>query len=202
MPVNLERKQSNGADTFSNVCRSPCDTYVPADGEYQIEGVEEPRATAGPAPDVRPSDSFSLQQDRGRDAITVDPRSKNAFTAGIVLTSLGGAAIQIAAAWAFIAGFEGLPGCILGEESMDASSSSCGGGDMSGPILTAVGGVAALVGGIVLIVIHSRTRVSQSGQAPGGPESPPPPTGTWPDESPEARAMPHPMGAPLLRIAF
>jgi len=60
-PVTLARRPA-GATRFENVCVSPCDEAVPADGEYQIVGS-----------DLNPSKPFLLDTSKGKVVLSVSP---------------------------------------------------------------------------------------------------------------------------------
>jgi hypothetical protein len=177
-PVSLQHKDEDD-DSYRNVCKSPCDAEVVAGGQYRI---------AAPSSDVRTSGDFSLPKEATRDTVTVDPRSNSGFIAGIVLTSAGGVALGVAYFWTVGTAFSALDG---------------GGANLTGPVMTAVGGVAAIAGGVVMIVFNARTRVSQrSGVDSVAADSPSLRVGAWREALPEERALTRAFGAPLLRVAF
>jgi hypothetical protein len=189
-PVNLQRKGDDKRHPFYSICTSPCDTDVPADGEYRIGGDGAPDTSPDGSIgsfDVRPSHRFSLPRGLRHDTIVVEPRSQAAFSGGIALTVLGGLALGVAALWAVAAAFG----------SFDEGTPS-----MTGPVVMAAGGGAAVVGGVILIVLNRSTHSLQLGDPTSRLDLPWRHAGTSREEPLGQRAMASPPGAPLFRIVF
>ena len=178
---------------WDDVCSAPCDQLLPLRYTYRIAG-------AG----LRNSGPFGLSVQKGeRETLNVDEGSKAGFVLGIVGASVGSFAATI-----------GLLVVLLNAivESADAISSTPndGNGEAVGWTITGVG-VAALVGGIVLMVTNARTGRSQTPAAVPRAAAPIalgpwrlPATGTFGIRH-EARGetlAPPTLSAPLFSVAF
>jgi hypothetical protein len=189
--VDLERRSAD-RPSFERVCTAPCDAYLPAQGDYQIGAHQSVYNGHRTGSDVRSSSQFSLEGLR-RAELTVEPTSENAFVGGIALVVGGSLTVVASGIYAMAVGF---------------SEASCGvcrpEHDWTGPAVTLSAGLAAIVGGVVMIVLNGRSRVYANGRtiesafhlaAPG-----------W-SRSAEAGVdsrwyAPAAMTAPLLRVAF
>src|ERR1700690_602931 len=178
-PVELQGESGEKRNPFSTICVSPCDTGVPAVGQYRISGDA-----------TRPSRRFALPEGADHDTIVVRPASSLAFGAGIVLTAVGFAAAALGSLGFLFSGFDDNP---------DGANNQAG---RNAAIGLMVGGGAVAGGGVALIVLNARTKVSQTGNPPAGIADPPPRPITWRGEWPEQRLSPPMMGVQLVQGVF
>jgi hypothetical protein len=154
-PVDLGYRASEH-DEFAPLCTSPCDTAVPLAGTYRILPVTTgdvwgPQFHTG---SLRPSDDFSLHGDTPKRIIAVHPATHAAFAGGVALLIGGGAAFGLGFLWLLAAG--------LGD-SPDPPTT-----DTAWPVVIAITGGVALVGGLALVIRNHRSGVKVT----GNPETP------------------------------
>jgi hypothetical protein len=127
---------------WETVCSAPCDRTLPSAFSYRIAG-----------DGIRNSRVFSLHAESGdRENLTIDESSSSAFVVGIVVASLGGAAI-------FVGSFVVVIGSIqTGLESVSGSPENHGTETLGLGIMAL--GLAAIMGGVVAIVSSARTGVA------------------------------------------
>ena len=178
-PVELQGATGEKRRPFYTICVSPCDTVVPALGQYRLSGDL-----------TRPSRRFALPEGADQDTIVVRPASSLAFGAGIVLTVVGAAAVALGVLGLFFSAFA---------ENPDGSNDQTG---RNAAIGLMVGGGAVVGGGAALIVLNSSTKVSQTGNRPAGIADPPPRPITWRGDRPEQRLSPAMMGVQIVQGAF
>ena len=153
-PVELQTHadpdQSEGFSGWRTVCFSPCDRDVPLGQTYRVVG-EGTRASHGFRLNAQPGQRLLLD---------VTPRSGGMFALGIVATVIGGVALPIGLLVL-------LAGAVENATTRDGGSTVAAGWTITGL------GVAGIVGGILLIVNNSKTKVDQeaftgtdSGRAP------------------------------------
>ena len=143
-PVELQGETDEKRRPFSTICVSPCDTVVPAVGQYRISG-----------DGIRPSRRFVLPEGAIHDTMVVSPKSSLAFGAGIVLTVVGAAALGLGALGLIFSRFD---------DSPDGSNDQTGRNVAIGLML---GGGAVAGGGAALIVLNASTKVFQTSDRPG-----------------------------------
>jgi hypothetical protein len=136
--VDLQRR-GDSHEQFETICTSPCDTPIPADGTYRISGDA-----------VRSSRHFVFGDDLRPRTIHVQPSSSTAFVGGILLSSAGLVALNVAALWVIATAFGDGPG----------PADNGGNGARIGIACTAGAGVVALVAGLVLTLSNKRSDVS------------------------------------------
>jgi hypothetical protein len=172
-PVDLERETGVRYQPFDVVCTSPCDTFVPAEGRYRVTSTS-----------MRTSRSFSLPRGVGKTTIRVTPSSSAAFFSGFVLIGVGAIAITVAAAATLADG--------LGDGPATQSNSAA-------PAVAGVGGLAAIVTGLVLVLANGRSTVALIGHdaAPDIPRPAPPGREATPREW-TVKAL----TVPILRVSF
>ncbi len=201
--VDLQRKRAvregeEEDEPFDTICTSPCDTYVPPEGRYRI-GHDPNSQPGGASNGIRASSEFSLPRGLDHNTLSVEPATRGGLAGGIVLTSLGGVALDVALIWAWANGF--------------ASLNDGGTADMTGPAVALLGGIGLITGGVTLIVrnVHSRVSLAQSGSALANPpgqariEAPwlHPDFGSAMSRDGLERALPRRgLGVPLVQIAF
>lgn len=185
--VALEARSGDRAWTF--VCGSPCDAPVPLAGEYRIAG-------SG----VRASSPFRIEAAPGaRVVINVAAASKAGFAGGVVLTSVGGAAIPI-----------GLLVWVVGSICNGGDGGPCAsnGAQTAGEVIL-VAGIAGVIGGIILIASNAHTRASQTfgdllPQPPSRPDTAWLRAPVWHDGAAGSSpvALPRPTTLPILSRSF
>ena len=130
------------------VCVAPCDKAVSSEFSYRIAG-----------DGIRNSRVFTLHAENGdREILTIDESSSSAFVAGIIVTSVGGAAIFVGAFVVAIGSIQ------TGLESLSGSQEDHG-TETAGLGIMAVG-LAAVIGGVVTIVSNARTGVTPGSVSP------------------------------------
>jgi hypothetical protein len=152
--VQLEQLKDG---TWSVVCTNPCDVSLSKDHDYRITG-------GG----VRRSKPFRLSGENGqRVLMTVDTASSGGFALGIVAISIGAPVTLIAGLiWLVASACDSVDGSSIRSGCADTARTSG---------ITALVGLAALVGGIVLMTKNGSTKVTQDlMQAPAPPPAPPP----------------------------
>ncbi len=196
--VTLELK-SRDTRAWQPVCNAPCNVPVPLDADYRVVG-EGMRSTS----------TFKLVDVPGRPVdVEVEPASKASFGGGIALLSVGGAAVVIGLTVALVGAVandtDGL-GCGIDNPDPSSCPSNSGNGLVTGGLVTAAVGAAALVGGIVLTVsnAHSSTRQAVASWLPPLPGRPQVAwTASPTDGAGEGRAvLPRFTGLPLLSHSF
>jgi hypothetical protein len=188
-PVVLQHKGAKADDDdFSDVCTSPCDTYLDPAGEYRI----------APSPSLRASASFSLRTDLPVDVVAVDPASQRTFHTGIGLTVVGGVLAGAATAWwvaSLVSSFQG----------------QWQGQDATGPEVFDIAGAAVALCGAFIIATSARTGASQGDLGDDGSgsvdeatisTSPSLREEAWREAPSEPRALARSVDIPLLRVAF
>ncbi len=178
-PVELQGATGEKRRPFYTICVSPCDTFVPALGQYRLSGDA-----------TRPSRRFTLLEGADHDTVVVRPASSLAFHAGIVLTVVGAAAAALGALGLAFSAFA---------ENPDGSNDQTG---RNAAIGLLVGGGAIAGGGAALIVLNASTKVSQTGNRPAGIADPPPRPITWRGDQPEQRLGPAMRGVQIVQGAF
>jgi hypothetical protein len=178
-PLDLQGESGEKRNPFYTICVSPCDTIVPAVGQYRVSGDA-----------IRPSRQFVLPQGADHDTIVVRPASSLAFGAGIVLSAVGLAAAALGTLGFLLSGFD---------DSPDGSNNQAG---RNAAIGLMVGGWAAAGGGVALIVLNASTKVSQTGNPPAGISDPPPRPITWRGDRPEQRQARSIMGVQIVQGVF
>lgn len=76
-PVNVEARPTP-SEPWRIVCGNACDTPLPTSAFYRVTGQG-----------IRTSNVFTLKPNGDRALVKVDTRPKGAFTAGVVLTTIG-----------------------------------------------------------------------------------------------------------------
>jgi hypothetical protein len=177
---------------WDNVCSAPCDQFVSARYTYRIGG-----------PGIRNSGPFGLTApDGSRETLTVDEASKPSFVLGIVGVSLGSVVMSVGLVVVL------LNAAVDATDSAFNSTPDNGNGEAIGWTVAGVG-LAALVGGIVLIATNARSGVQQA--PAGGSAARPAPlaSGTlppWRFPTHEARAdenlVPRATSVPIFSARF
>ena len=157
-PVDLGYRASK-QDEFAPICTAPCDIAVPAAGDYRILPATVgdtwgPQSSTG---SLRPSAEFSLHGDAPKQIIAVRPATPTGFAGGLALLIGGGAAAVLSSLWLLAQVFS---------DSPDDSS------DPTWPVVAAVAGGVAVVGGLVLVLRHVRTGVKVTGDPPTPADKP------------------------------
>jgi hypothetical protein len=142
-PVELQGESGEKRRPFYTICVSPCDTVVPAVGQYRVSGDA-----------TRPSRRFVLPEGVDHDTIVVRPASSLTFGLGIVLTAVGAAAAALGALGFVFSAFA---------ENPDGSNNQAG---RNAAIGIMIGGGAVAGGGVALIVLNASSKVSQTGDRP------------------------------------
>jgi hypothetical protein len=129
---------------WSLVCESPCDQEVPLAGTYRLDGKG-----------IRATRKFNLEGHPGeRMVITVDPTSNSTFVTGIVVGSVGVAAMGVGVLF-------------LSAAFMDSAvgNQNSATDDVRGGLACGVGGAAvAAVGTFILLEnLHSKVGVARDG---------------------------------------
>jgi hypothetical protein len=190
-PDAILQEDSSGDGHWTTVCAGACDALLPIGPTYRIDG-----------DGMRRSGSFQLQPPSGnRVTLDVAPGSSARFAWGIALLPIGAATI----AGGFFAWFAAALGSAGGSEAVGEPGPP---NYTPGTVLIVVGAVA-MVGGVILLIHDWGTDVRQTNVEPPKPLPPlpdppspdrPPPdlfTGGWRERSPEERALPAAMVAPL-----
>jgi hypothetical protein len=138
--VDLQRRTGEKYPPFEIVCTSPCDTLVPAEGDYRVTNDT-----------IRTSRRFRLPDGAGRTTIRVEPSSSIAFAGGIMLASLGVVAVGTGLLLAIAGGAGGTPanGTATNDSWRVPVAYTLG-----------VGGAVAVFGGLVLLISNRRTSVT------------------------------------------
>jgi len=129
---------------WAAVCVAPCDAPVPLGPEYRVAG-----------PGIRASSTFGLDAASGqRLALHVSTASKAAYAGGIALAAVGTAALLVGTLVLVFA---------PGGQQVDAEAAAGG--------ATAGAGLAAAIGGLVLVFSNKSSRATQvlAGLAPTAP---------------------------------
>jgi hypothetical protein len=164
-------------DDWQTVCSSPCDQSFPAHGTYRIAG-------SG----TRPSHSFTLSATHGRADLVVNPSSSGWFVGGIVMLSVGGAALLVGA-------FIGLIADLTSKVDTSGTSSQI---ESTGWTVAGVGAIG-LIAGIVAVASNSQSGVElhDAGTTPAAQH-----VATWRDASAFERVVPPAVAVPILNGSF
>jgi hypothetical protein len=140
--VSVDRTTRGHAE---HACDSPCDKWLPLDGDYRISGEGMPQ-----------SSNFTLRGNSGdRVTVHVEPGSKGPAAAGWVLFGVGTAGVVVGLTLL-------LTGWILDTADKAGNTDSRINGDLkSGGAASAIGGLVLVVGGIVLVSMNKRTTTDQ-----------------------------------------
>jgi hypothetical protein len=179
---------------WSRVCTAPCDAELPLGREYRLAG-----------PDIRNSRPFGLMANPGQHVVLrVSGGSRGAFAGGIVLSSVGAAAIGVGLV---VLLFGAIGTCTGTDEFGDCTATQSNTGlETAGAIIT-LAGVGLVIGGIILTVSNARSHetqlVSELFRAP----PPRPETAwlrapVWHDTAKDPAASPKPFGLPLFTQRF
>ncbi len=193
-PVDLGYRASDHGE-FAPICTSPCDTDVPSAGTYRILPVTRgdiwgPQSHEG---SLRPSAEFPLRHDAPRQIIAVRPATQPGLTGGIALLIGGGAAAALGFFWLLAAEFNDIP---------DATTS-----DTDLALVAAIAGGVAVIGGLVLVIVHRRSGVQVTADPPmpsGRPQFFGAPSPMRTEGSSHANVASAPAAAtfPLFQVAF
>lgn len=161
-PVRLEHYDP-ARSNWDELCNSPCDMQVPVEGDYRIAGVG-----------VKASNRFAMTGKAGdRIVIDVNPASKGWFAAGIVGGGVGLLTISVGL-YVVLVGAIGssidkgfcsgtsTTGCAASQQTTSSDSIKA-----AGWTITAVGGVLAAAG-VVVMAMHWSTSTAQEVQVPVG----------------------------------
>jgi len=135
--VRLDRVQGAGLST--PVCVAPCSRLVPRNNLYVIDGEG-----------IRSTSQFLLPDDRNQ--VTLDVKAGSSARHG------GGAALLVAG---LVVGYVGLVGLAASAGTGNSGSQSDRAATIGGGLL--IGGVAAAIGGLYLVMTSSTTVVSSTG---------------------------------------
>ncbi len=150
-PVTLDRRNPGDDEPWVTACESPCDVQLPLNNDYRIVGQG-----------IWASSEFDLEGQPGqRVVIKVNPATRLARTAGIVVAGVGLLAITIGV---YVVAFAALAKCAGSVTSACKSDST--GGTAVGVVLI-LGGVAAMAVGGVMVLVNWRTGQSQEVQSRG-----------------------------------
>jgi hypothetical protein len=195
--VHMEADSGDQLESFSiskgwsSVCSSPCDRRLPLDLTYRIVGDE-----------IRDSRGFKLKADAGqRIDLAVSSASKAGFTGGLVVTSLGGAALVVGLSMIVISIFENC-GDFLGLTVCAGNS----GLEAAGAATAGAGIVVALIG-VAVFVSNIRTKESQTASSLFPVPPPRPETSwlrapLWREAGREVAGTPRPLAVPLFSRDF
>jgi hypothetical protein len=178
-PSPVELQVTHGEkDDWQTVCSSPCDQAFPAHGTYRITG-----------DGARPSHSFTLSAMHGRADLVVNPSSSGWFVGGIVMLSVGGAALVVGAVIGLIAE-------ITSTVDKSGTSSQI---EATGWTVAGVGAIG-LIAGIVAMASngHSSVELRDAGAAPAAPQH----AATWRDAPAFEVAVPPAIAVPILSGSF
>jgi hypothetical protein len=179
---------------WSAVCTAPCDAELPLRHEYRLAGG-----------DMRPTRPFGLAANPGQHVVLhVSPASKGAFTAGVVLTSVGGAAIAVGLV---VLLFGALGACEQTDVFGDCLQSQANTGVETAGAIVSLAGVGLLIGGIILTVTNARSHETQLVSELVRPALARPETAwlrgpLWHDSVKDVSGTPKPIGLPLFSGSF
>ena len=147
VPDALLQQDARGDGQWTTVCRGTCEALVPVGPAYRIDG-----------DGMRTSSAFHLGAPSAGGNVTlgVTPGSSGRFALGVVLASVGAAAVAGGIVAVLVSLSEG-----GGSEANEPSPPSL----VPGAVVIGLGAVA-VIGGIVLIVHDATTAVRQQSTAP------------------------------------
>jgi hypothetical protein len=189
--VHLQQ-DTTGDDDWETVCTAPCDKQLPTAYYYRVTG-------SG----IKASREFTLHaQPGGHETLNVNGASKAWFIIGVIALPAG-----------LVVGYIGLIVGLVGSaaKSVDQSTgatttSQNNASDVAGVGWTMFGvGVAAAIGGLVLLIANWKTGVSQDISSQTGSIAPSDAwkrLPTWKEAGPEQRAMPTAVGIPVFSGTF
>jgi hypothetical protein len=184
-------QDTTGSGDWRIVCQAPCDRQLSNAKDYRITG-------GG----MKNSAVFNLRGQQGdHETVTVSSASKAWFVVGIVLVPVGGLVTLVGL-------MVGLVGSLVSTAATSPSDRVSGDNMAHAGWITAGIGVAALVGGIVLIVSNARTSAAQDVasaqtglllQSDAWKRMPMP---TWKDASSTEKSLPSIVSVPVLNGRF
>ena len=182
-------QDTRGDGTWTAICAAPCDTRLPTDPSYRING-----------DGLRSSSPLHLSARSGdRVTLAVHPAWTGLFVVGIALIPTGVAA-SIGGAFVIALG-NAFPDRGSDPSAPPPPNTAAG----TGWLLVGVG-AAATVGGILLVAFNSSTSVQQApGPASGGLALQGDPlriVPQWREAAPEDAAMPRVTGSPVWTVRF
>jgi hypothetical protein len=187
---------SPGSGRWAVVCAAPCDAQVPLEREYRIVGEG-----------IRPSRAFAIEANPGQHVVmSVSAASRAGFSAGLALSSVGGAAVVVGLVVLFYGAFGA---CQTTDAFGDCLATQADPGVETVGAVISIAGVAILVTGIILMASNARTHAVQSVSVadllptpPARPETAWLRAPMWHDSTKESTGFARPMGFPIFSRSF